>query len=339
MSIRQFITKILGGKKGEDKRRLGIELIAKELNNFTCEDLERIVKFLKIAKTSKFVDLLSEENLKKIADIAEIVEAIEEKEASTIFEFITKAPKRKLEKIAILAGIARSIPELEDIRIPSEGGVKFDKYIEYIRYREIQRRLKDIEELSKKRRTLHSEKIKKLRDEIEKMGLFAGIARIAAEVDQFGPGDKPLKPNEKALKAGERALQPGERGLRSGESTHEGERLLVGEEGETSTLLTHDEIQRISVEREVRGEEREISEEIKNLFSEGVRFLKDRMNRRAYDIFNEIISRNNNLKGVWLNKGVAAGRLGKKQEEIDCYKRALEIDSDYEQAYINLQIT
>ncbi|MFQ5862912.1 MAG: tetratricopeptide repeat protein, partial [Candidatus Brocadiales bacterium] len=37
----------------------------------------------------------------------------------------------------------------------------------------------------------------------------------------------------------------------------------------------------------------------------------------------------------WLNKGVALGQLGRDQEAIKCYDKALEIDPKYAKAWYN----
>lgn len=345
-SITKGIEKIFSvakrrGLEEEEKRQLIIENITKELSKFSKEDLEKITmlaettraiqkkdakaisefiskspkekldKITSLAETTKdfkekdvkaiakFVNIISKENVEKIEDIAGIVEVIQEKDAKAIFEFISKAPKGKLEKIAILAGIASTIPGLEEIKIPSGSVIKFDIYREYIKAQEIQRRLEDIEKLSKQGKTLPPEEIKRIRKEIERMGLFSGIARVAAELERVGPGGRTLSPDESAL--------------------------------------SRDEIERIRTHEGEVGEILE-DEEIETLFRRGIRLLKVGRNNEAYDYFNKIIFKNPKLKSAWLNKGVAVGKLGDFQEEIDCYKRALEIDKNYAKAVVNLLI-
>ena len=308
------------GLEEEEKRQLFIENITKELSKFSNEDLEKIAmlaetaraiqkkdaravtefiskkenleKVTSLAKTtkdfkekdvkaiSKFVNKISKENLEKIADIAGIVKVIQAKDARAIFDFINKAPKRKLEKIAILAGIASTIPEFKEIKIPSESVVKV---IEFIKFQENLRRLEELERLSEQRKILPPDEIKRIRKEIEKMGLFGGTARLASELED----------------------------LKRRSIIHRGE--------------TH-------------GGEREISEEIEIPFQKGVMLLKTGKYGEAYDVFNDIISENPNLKSAWLNKGVAAGGLGRTLEEIDCYKEALRRDRNYATALANLAL-
>jgi tetratricopeptide (TPR) repeat protein len=71
---------------------------------------------------------------------------------------------------------------------------------------------------------------------------------------------------------------------------------------------------------------------------EGVMLLKKGAFRNAYKYFNEITTMNQNLKGAWLNRGFALGKLGNIDGEIKCYQKALSIDKKYETALHNMKI-
>jgi tetratricopeptide (TPR) repeat protein len=75
------------------------------------------------------------------------------------------------------------------------------------------------------------------------------------------------------------------------------------------------------------------------LYHEGVALLKEGGKwTEACKRFDEIVKINPNLKGAWLNKGVALGELNKIDDEIDCYKKALAIDRNYKKASRNMRI-
>lgn len=326
------------------------------INTYSKEDIEKITNLAETTKDfkekdvkamSKFINQISNEDL---GEIAENIKAIQEKDARAIFEFLSKAPKKKLEKMAILAGTARLVQELDKIEIPPKSAVDFDKFRDYIEVQEVvrglERFLKPGETISK---DIPPEKIAKLRKEIERMGIFSATARVAAELEHIGPGGKTLRPGEialqreertllertpqfmesaieprgRVLQPGERALQREERALQPGESV-----LQLGER----TLQPRERI------RTLEGEERVIPEEVIRLYQKGIKLLSEWKNPEAYDQFDKIILDNPDLKlkGAWLNKGVAAGRLGYKQEEINCYNNALEIDKNYTAALRNL---
>jgi tetratricopeptide (TPR) repeat protein len=73
-------------------------------------------------------------------------------------------------------------------------------------------------------------------------------------------------------------------------------------------------------------------------YNEGVMLLKKGNFRNASKYFNEITTMNQNLKGAWLNRGFALGKLGDIAEEIKSYKKALTIDEKYEKALHNMKI-
>lgn len=77
---------------------------------------------------------------------------------------------------------------------------------------------------------------------------------------------------------------------------------------------------------------------IYSLYLEGIDLLKKGAFKGAYRYFDKITEKDSNLKGAWLNKGVALGNLGKFDEEIVCYKIALRIDKNYKKALDNIKV-
>jgi tetratricopeptide (TPR) repeat protein len=78
--------------------------------------------------------------------------------------------------------------------------------------------------------------------------------------------------------------------------------------------------------------------EVASLYRIGVNLLKEKAYREAYKHFNAILDKNENLKGAWLNKGVALWGLGEFEGEIMCYDMALLIDKNYEKALHNMKV-
>jgi tetratricopeptide (TPR) repeat protein len=85
-------------------------------------------------------------------------------------------------------------------------------------------------------------------------------------------------------------------------------------------------------------EERMNKMNIHLFYNEGVILLRKGAFGNAYKYFKEITKINENLKGAWLNRGVAAGESGDIEEEMFSYKKALEIDKKYEKALHNMKI-
>jgi tetratricopeptide (TPR) repeat protein len=74
---------------------------------------------------------------------------------------------------------------------------------------------------------------------------------------------------------------------------------------------------------------------IQLLFPMGVGLLRKKKFERACEIFNCITTIDNNLRGAWLNKGVALGNMTKYEKEIECYDKAIHIDGNYASAWYN----
>ena len=66
--------------------------------------------------------------------------------------------------------------------------------------------------------------------------------------------------------------------------------------------------------------------------------LKKRDFRGAFVRFDMITKVNPNLKGAWLNRGYALGKLGDVDKEIESYKKVLNKPEKYERALHNEKI-
>jgi tetratricopeptide (TPR) repeat protein len=77
---------------------------------------------------------------------------------------------------------------------------------------------------------------------------------------------------------------------------------------------------------------------VESSYRRGISLLKKKAYGDAKKCFEEIITMNPNLKGAWLNRGVASGGLGDIKEEIACYTIALRKDKNYEKALHNKKI-
>lgn len=77
---------------------------------------------------------------------------------------------------------------------------------------------------------------------------------------------------------------------------------------------------------------------IESLYPKGIDLLRKRAYKEAKVYFTEITTIDPNLKGAWLNGGVASGGLGDIEEEIACYNMALRIDENYKKASHNNKI-
>jgi tetratricopeptide (TPR) repeat protein len=74
------------------------------------------------------------------------------------------------------------------------------------------------------------------------------------------------------------------------------------------------------------------------LYQKGIVLLKRKAFEEAKNCFHDVITERPDLKGAWLNKGIALGELGDVDEEIACYSKALRIDKRYKKATHNMNI-
>jgi tetratricopeptide (TPR) repeat protein len=77
---------------------------------------------------------------------------------------------------------------------------------------------------------------------------------------------------------------------------------------------------------------------IQLLYNEGIKLLKRGDFKSACECFDEIIGMDPSLKGAWLNRGFALGKLDKIDEEIKSYEKAKGLDSNYKKALHNMDI-
>jgi tetratricopeptide (TPR) repeat protein len=80
------------------------------------------------------------------------------------------------------------------------------------------------------------------------------------------------------------------------------------------------------------------SASVESLYWKGIASLKKKEYNEAKECFEEITTTNPNLKGAWLNRGVASGELGDIRNEMAYYRLALRIDENYEKARRNMRI-
>lgn len=385
---------IISRKKNEKKTETSIREDMEQLIE-SEKELEKSREFFRSELLKKISSL--EERTKRLDELEKSIEGLKsllvddkEKDAKVIFEFISKSPKRKLEKIAILAGIARSIPEPQEIKIPPESVIT---HADIIDIKEIGNRLnwiegrlegskrclfsvdadirleedlnngvipKDLQDEFTKREFLSFDNapipvteetenewiiadkfcirrengqlnvyfyIEETKREIEEMDLFSALAMVISELNALREGFPFLNPRakEKLREMIKREISS----LGSGTIASESDSHIQREE------IYVDEVHIPAIHKETKAL---FQEGVKLLEGgEGVKLFKKGKNKKAYDKFNEIIKKNSNLKGAWLNKGVASGRLGKTGEEIYCYIEALGIDRGYDKAIHNLE--
>jgi tetratricopeptide (TPR) repeat protein len=91
---------------------------------------------------------------------------------------------------------------------------------------------------------------------------------------------------------------------------------------------------------ELAGRVKEIESQLKieSLYRKGCDLLNKKAYEGAKNCFDELTRKNPDLKGAWLNLGVALGKLGKIEDEIVCYEMALGIDETYGKALRNRDI-
>lgn len=274
-----------------------------------------------------------ENDLKKIVKISNAAQKIHEDDLKEISDFLNKIPKEDRDKIAILANASHKING-QDVKKISKLFKKFSK-----------EELEKTEILAKTERVIRKDYAKAIfeflsktsKKDLEKMALFTGTSKLPEinslerSSEQVVSSDERRKEFEKKMK--ERREELEREGLSSGLA-----RIILGIEVLEERTMPNEEIERITH----RGEGREFAEDIETSYKKGVIFLKMRKYEEAYVIFSEI-AENLNLKGAWLNKGIAAGRLGRiledgTHEEIYCYRQALSIDRNYASALANLAL-
>jgi tetratricopeptide (TPR) repeat protein len=243
-----------------------------------------------------------EERMKELGDS---LPSEKGKDAKAIFDFISKTSKEDLEKIAILAETAKLIEEKDAQAV--------FKFVSETPKEELAKILA-IDDDSKKSTIKNAlEQIRRLRlvglevpaeDEIEKLKqirMIMGIAKLLTKEEEL-----------------ERIKDVSKEPLESvSEKIHN---MEIQEDLE-------ERIKKIEEELKIKTQ---YGQELKiySLYLEGIDLLKKGAFKGAYRYFDKITEKDSNLKGAWLNKGVALGNLGKFDEEIVCYKIALRIDKN-----------
>ncbi|MCK5158949.1 MAG: tetratricopeptide repeat protein, partial [Candidatus Heimdallarchaeota archaeon] len=77
------------------------------------------------------------------------------------------------------------------------------------------------------------------------------------------------------------------------------------------------------------------SENIKKLLEDGLEALRKNKNEKAIEYFDRVIAAESENTMAWNNKGVALRKLGKIEDAINCYNKALSIDPDLSRALLN----
>ena len=266
---------------------------------------------VKISSLERYTQQL-EERMKELGDS---LPSEKGKDAKAIFDFISKTSKEDLEKIAILAETAKLIEEKDAQAV--------FKFVSETPKEELAKILA-IDDDSKKSTIKNAlEQIRGLRlvglevpaeDEIEKLKqirMIMGMAKLLTKEEEL----------ERIKNVSKKSSESVSKNIRNMEIQED--------------LAEH--IKKIEEELKIKrlyGRELKID----SLYVKGIDLLKKGAFKSAYRYFDKITEQDSNLKGAWLNKGVALGNLGKFDEEIVCYKIALRIDKNYENALNNIKV-
>jgi tetratricopeptide (TPR) repeat protein len=331
-SIDTILNKLFDGISGllekEYKDRLeGLEKSIKELKKKGEEELVSHLKAYKgeldevrnLAKTAK---LISEENIGKNAKIT-----IEESEIEESKGKIEKIGETKLPDVlrdeskgtTIVSNYTKQAPEgvLKTIRNLEESEIlEFKNKLEKIR----DMKLSDISDDKLNGITTVLDYIKQA-PEIRKMGK-SGVEKWEEKIGTIGEMGLADIPDDKLKRAW----------LVTSIASLLPERDKEVPKPKDESLLLIDVLARLQKRMD------EIDAQL--LYGEGVKLLKVGAFRSAYECFEEITNLNEDLKGAWLNRGVALGELGEFDEEIKCYNKAkaLSKDKNYGKATHNIKI-
>ena len=300
-SIDSILNKLVYGIRGllEDEYKDRLEGLERSIEELKKEKEEKIVSDLKaykeelkdvrnLAETAKSS---SEENVEKIAKIT-----IEESEIEEL--------KRKIEKIG-----EKKLPDV--LRDESKGTTTVSDYIKQAP-----------EEVLKPMRNLEESEILELKNKLEKI---RDMKLSDISDDKLNGITAVLDYKKKASDEDIKAI--GEMGSYDiSEEKLKRLRIIMGIYGrlpggsnkesklDKSTLLS-DFLERL--------QDRVNNMNIRLLHNEGVMLLRKGAFRKADVCFTAITNLDPNLKGAWLNKGFALGKLGNIDEEIRCYEKAL----------------
>jgi tetratricopeptide (TPR) repeat protein len=275
--------------------------------------------------------LLEEEYKDRLMGLERRIEELKKKGEEELVSHL-KAYKGELDEVRNLAKTAKlssevNIEKIEKIRDMKLSDISDDK---------LNGILKDLDYIKQapegdigRIRSLRESEIEELKDKIEKIeemklndisnDELKGITTVLDYLKQVPEKDIKTIDESKKLKE---------------------EMRKIKEEGLTGIPIPPEELERFRLLLDVLDslEKRMNRMNIRLFYKEGVMLLKKGAFRNAYVYFNEITEMNTDLKGAWLNRGFALGKLGGIEEEIRSYEKALSIDEKYEKALHNMKI-
>ncbi len=287
-----------------------------------------------------FISKTSKEDLEKIAILAETAKSIEEKDLRAVFEFISKSYREDLEKITTFVGTTRSIQE-------KDAEVVLD-FISKAPKEKLERVAKILGgELEPEKM---EEKIKKMRElglidiSEDDLDTLIPLIKKIIELNERGKIDiskddlKKIIPSIEKIKE----VDVDEKEFKKIEFALKIAKVLARDKYEiiemSETLKDVDTMPLVDL---LSG----IIDEVENLklttnHFRGIGLLKRGAYKEACKCFEAMIDtdQGKGKKAAWLNKCVALGCLGKIDEEIGCYDKALDIDPEYEKALENRTI-
>jgi tetratricopeptide (TPR) repeat protein len=233
-----------------------------------------------------------------------------------IDEFDKLPPKDKLEKIVNLAKTVETIPETHLSKLTNFLNITSNKGVEKIAplaeaveaFEEQGVKVEKIETLAKIARSIDVRSLNKL-EKIERLEKIFNLRDYE---------ENELKNLERNVYIIKWFLNPNEMELRV----------------PVSGLSGLDEAKKQEVYEKI-GSEEERKFYISFLFYTGCELLKRGEFKEADVNFDQITTLNNNLRGAWLNRGVALGNMKRYKDEIECYKKAIKLNPSYAIAYYN----
>jgi tetratricopeptide (TPR) repeat protein len=298
----------------EELKKKGEEELVSHLNAYKGE-LDEVRNLAKTAKLS------SEENIEKIAKIS-----MEESEIEELKGKIEKIGETKLPDVlrdeskgtTIVSNYTKQAPEgvLKTIRNLEESEIlEFENKLEKIR----DMKLSDISDDKLNGITTVLDYIKQVPEkDIKTIDESKKLKEEMRKIKEEGLTGIPIPPEE---------LERFRLIMSLYSSVPKGDNKVSALDGDNLLLDVLDSL-----------EKRMDKMNIRLFYNEGVMLLKKGAFRKAYVYFNEITDMNTDLKGAWLNRGFALGKLGDIDEEIKSYKKALSIDEKYEKAGHNMKI-
>jgi len=76
--------------------------------------------------------------------------------------------------------------------------------------------------------------------------------------------------------------------------------------------------------------------QLKKIYEEALKLVEIEEYSKAIELFNKIIMKEERIKEVWMNKGVAFAKMGKYDEAISSLREAIKIDENYKDAWMNI---